>query len=91
VASLRRAEAQRLSLTSRLAQVIDDPEGYRVLIDVLSEMNPAVSDEVRNHTAWTTGRAIGELLERRAPAAVRQCIADERMPSTPPVGYPPPT
>ena len=77
VAPLRPAEARRLSLTSRLAQIIDDPEGYRVLVDVLSEMDPAVSDEVRYHTTWITGRAIGELLERRAPAAVRQRIADE--------------
>ena len=77
VAPLRRAEAQRLSLTSPLAQIIDDPEGYRVLVDVLSEMDPAVGDEVRSHTAWITGRAIGELLERRAPIAVRQRIADE--------------
>ena len=77
VAPLRRAETQRLSLTSRLAQIIDDPEGYRVLVDVLSEMDTAVGDEVRHHTAWITGRAIGELLERRAPAAVRQRIADE--------------
>jgi hypothetical protein len=48
-----------------------------VLVDVLSEMDTAVSEEVRNHTAWIRGRAIGELLERRAPASVRQRIADE--------------
>ena len=64
-------------MTSRLAQVIDDPEAYRVLVDVLSEMDPAVADEVRSHTTWVTGRAIGELLERRASAAVRQRIADQ--------------
>ena len=64
-------------MRSRLTQIIDDPEGYRVLVDVLSEMDTSVADEVRTHTAWITGRAIGELLERRAPAAVRQRIADE--------------
>jgi hypothetical protein len=48
-----------------------------VLVDVLSEMDPSVADEVRNHTAWVRGRAIGELLERRAPAAIQQRIADE--------------
>ena len=77
IAPLSRPKAQRLSLRSRLAQIIDDPEGYRVLVDVLSEMDTSVADEVRTHTAWIPGRAIGELLERRAPAAVQQRIADE--------------
>jgi alpha-L-rhamnosidase len=77
IAPLARPKAQRLSLRSRLAQIIDDPEGYRVLVDVLSEMDTTVADEVRTHTAWIPGRAIGELLERRAPAAVQQRIADE--------------
>jgi alpha-L-rhamnosidase len=77
IAPLSRPKAQRLSLRSGLAQIIDDPEGYRVLVDVLSEMDTSVADEVRNHTAWIPGRAIGELLERRAPAAVRQRIADD--------------
>jgi alpha-L-rhamnosidase len=77
IAPLSRPKAQRLSLRSRLAQIIDDPEGYRVLVDVLSEMDTSVADEVRTHTAWIAGRAIGELLERRAPAAIQQRIADE--------------
>ena len=77
IAPLSRPKAQRLSLRSRLAQIIDDPEGYRVLVDVLSEMDTSVADEVRNHTAWIPGRAIGELLERRAPAAIQQRLADE--------------
>jgi alpha-L-rhamnosidase len=77
VAPLSRPKARRLSLRSRLTQIIDDPEGYRVLVDVLSEMDSTVADEVRTHTAWIPGRAIGELLERRAPAAIQQRIADE--------------
>ena len=90
IAPLSRPKAQRLSLRSRLAQIIDDPEGYRVLVDVLSEMDTSVADEVRSHTAWIHGRAIGELLERRAPAAVQQRIADEWNASTLPAGSRPP-
>ena len=70
------AAREPLSLSSSLASVVDDPEAYAAVFDVLRAMDPAVAEDVRAHTSWLPGRTIGEMLERPAPVAVRQQVAE---------------
>ena len=86
IAPLSRAEAQHLSLRSRLAQIIDDPEGYRVLVDVLVRDGPG-GQPTRCATTprgFRAGRSAScSNAERRPPSD--SASPTSGMPSTPPV------
>ncbi len=65
-----------LSLESSLATVVDDPEAYDALFEVLRAMDPAVAEDVRAHTVWLERRPLGEALDRHVPVPVRRQIAE---------------
>jgi alpha-L-rhamnosidase len=63
-----------LSLDSSLAQLIDDPEAYRIVLDAFdAHLPPAVVRDFRDHTRWTPGRYLREAINR-TPLALRAQI-----------------
>ncbi|WP_150306398.1 family 78 glycoside hydrolase catalytic domain [Planctomonas psychrotolerans] len=63
-----------LGLDSSLAQVIDDPAAYAIVIESLTEAAPAIVKDVRAHTVWLPGRSVGEMLGRHASGTARDLI-----------------
>jgi alpha-L-rhamnosidase len=59
-----------------LATVVDDPEAYAALLDVLSDLHPDVAEDVRARTVWLPGRTVDEVLQARAPQDVRRHVAE---------------
>ena len=52
----------RVGLDSSLADVIDDPEAYRAVLDVLGADSPEAAERFRTTTKWVPGRELGEAL-----------------------------
>lgn len=63
-----------LSLDSSLAQIVDDPEAYRVLVDAVERHDPVGAASFRRHTEWTPGNALREALNRSPQALVAEVI-----------------
>jgi len=53
--------------------VIDDPEAYRVILDVLEAGKPAAADAFRTQTQWMPGRDLGEaIFQQTGPELQRE-------------------
>ncbi|WP_194410372.1 family 78 glycoside hydrolase catalytic domain [Microbacterium cremeum] len=53
---------QRVGLDSSLADVIDDPEAYRAVLDAIGAENPEAAEMFRSTTKWGPGRELGDAL-----------------------------
>ncbi|MGC5173171.1 family 78 glycoside hydrolase catalytic domain [Microbacterium sp. DT81.1] len=65
-----------VDLDSSLSVVIDDPEAYRVVLDVIAEEKPEAAERIRRNTTWAEGRRLEEALSRDAGPALRERVAD---------------
>lgn len=65
-----------VGLHSSLAAIIDDPEAYRAVLEVLEAERPEQAEAFRANTAWVHGRELGEALTMHASPAVQQAVAD---------------
>jgi alpha-L-rhamnosidase len=63
-----------VSLDTELADIIDDAEAYRLLMDVMAGHGQATAREFRDATAWLPGMPLVDAM-RRVPAAVQSDIA----------------
>ena len=70
-----------VGLESSLAAVIDDPEAYGVILDVLEAGKPAAAHAFRTTTQWMPGRDLGEahLPADRSGAAAAPSRIDSRI------------
>ena len=69
-----------VGLDSSLAAVIDDPEAYRVILEVLEAGKPDAAHAFRTKTQWKPGRDLGEAIFQpdRPGAAARGRASDSR-------------
>ena len=65
-----------VSLDSSLAEIVDDPEAYRLVLDVLAEDKPDAAEKLRKNTVWAGGRELREALSRVAGPPLRRRVAD---------------
>jgi alpha-L-rhamnosidase len=65
-----------VGLDSSLAAIIDDPEAYRLVLDVLAEDKPEAAERIRTTTKWAEGRNLGEALSRDAGPSLQRKVAD---------------
>jgi alpha-L-rhamnosidase len=63
---------QELSLTSAMAQIIDDPDAYQALLDAFDQHQPGSAREFTKHTKWTPGRYLREAVNRAPHDVVEQ-------------------
>ena len=63
-----------VSLETTLAALVDDPEAFTATLGAVAEIDPAVADDVRRHTAWLPGRQVKELFDNRVPPAARDLV-----------------
>ena len=66
----------QVGLESSLAAVIDDPEAYRVILEVLEAGKPTAADWFRTTTQWMPGRDLGEAIVQQTGPELRQAVAD---------------
>ena len=62
-----------LSLSSSLAEIIDDPEAYRAVLAAIRSIDPERAETFRRTTRWTAGRQLREPLNK-APLPVLEAI-----------------
>jgi alpha-L-rhamnosidase len=51
-----------VSLATSLAAVIDDPEAFTLIANLIAEADPAAANNFRTHTRWTPGRLLSETM-----------------------------
>jgi alpha-L-rhamnosidase len=68
--------ATRVGLESTLAEVIDDREAYRAIVEVLEAENPEAAQAFRTHTKWSTRRELGEALFMHAGPDTQRLIGE---------------
>lgn len=68
----------RVGLDSSLADVIDDSEAYRAVLDVLGADSPDAAERFRTTTKWVPGRELGEALFMVAGPDLQRAI-EERL------------
>ena len=68
--------AGAVGFESTLAAVIDDPEAYAAILEVLGELRPAVAEDFRDSTEWGDRLTLGERLERLTGPEVRAAVAE---------------
>lgn len=68
----------RVGLDSSLADVIDDPEAYRAVLEVLGAESPEAAERFRTTTKWVPGRELGEALFMVAGPDLQRAI-EERL------------
>ena len=61
---------------SSLAAVIDDPEAYRAILDVLEAEKPAAAHAFKTTTQFKPGRELGEAIFNQTGPELQQLIAD---------------
>ncbi|MFB7894495.1 family 78 glycoside hydrolase catalytic domain [Microbacterium sp. NPDC056044] len=71
----RAAAASRIGMDSTLAAVIDDPEAYEAIGEVLEASSPEAAHGFRTHTKWSDARELGEALFMHAGPETQQEIA----------------
>lgn len=72
------APPRRVGLDSSLSDVIDDPEAYRAVLDVLGAESSEAAERFRTTTKWVPGRELGEALFMVA-GPDRQRAIEERL------------
>jgi alpha-L-rhamnosidase len=65
-----------VGLESSLAAIIDDPEAYRAVLDLLGAERPDEAEAFRSRTKWVAGRELGEALFMHAGPELQQAIGD---------------
>jgi alpha-L-rhamnosidase len=70
------AAASRVGLDSTLAAVIDDPEAYQAIGQVLDAVDPAAAHSFRTNTRWSASRELGEALFMHAAPDTQREIAE---------------
>ena len=66
----------QVGLDSSLAAVIDDPEAYRLILEVLEAGKPVAAHAFQANTQWKPGRDLGEAISNQIGPELRQLIAD---------------
>ena len=64
-----------VGLDSSLAAVIDDPEAYAAVLELLDESKPSAALVLRTTTKWMPGRDLGETLFQHTGPDLQQAIA----------------
>jgi alpha-L-rhamnosidase len=70
--------ATRIGLDSTLADVIDDREAYRAIVEVLEAADPEVAHAFRTNTTWSERRELGDALFMHAGPDTQRLI-EERL------------
>ncbi|GAB3601522.1 alpha-L-rhamnosidase [Microbacterium tumbae] len=65
-----------VGFASSLAAVIDDQEAYAAILEVLSELRPAVVSDFRDSTEWSDRLTLGDRLLRVTGAEARDAVAE---------------
>ncbi|WP_345800592.1 family 78 glycoside hydrolase catalytic domain [Microbacterium sp. AZCO] len=65
-----------IGLDSSLADVIDDPEAYRAIVEVLEEGKPAAALAFRTKTEWIPGRELSEAIFHQTGPGLQRAVAD---------------
>jgi hypothetical protein len=65
-----------LSFDSALADIIDDPDAYATVLDVVTKHAPSAGQTLRTHTRWEDGLPLSVELFI-LPAAVQRAIDEE--------------
>jgi alpha-L-rhamnosidase len=65
-----------VGLDSSLAAVIDDPEAYRLVVDVLEAGKPDAARTFRTTTQWKPGRDLGEAIFQQTGPELQRVVAD---------------
>ena len=74
--SRRSRRPAHVGLDSSLAAVIDDPEAYRVVLDVLEAGKPAAAHAFKTTTQWKPGRDLGEAIFQQTGPELQRVVAD---------------
>jgi alpha-L-rhamnosidase len=61
---------QRLTTSTSLAAVIDDPVAYRAVLDAFTRIDPAVARDFNRRTAWVEGQPLFGAFSLISPAVV---------------------
>jgi alpha-L-rhamnosidase len=56
--------------------VIDDPEAYGIIMDVLEAGKPAAAHSFRTTTQWMPGRDLGEAIFQQTGPQLQRAVAD---------------
>lgn len=65
-----------VSFATNLADIIDDPEAYRAVLDVIRAGNPEAAELIRTSTKWMAGRELGEAVFMRTGPDVQAAVAE---------------
>lgn len=59
-----RREPGEVGPDSSLAEIIDDGEAYQAIVEVLTELRPAIAEDFRDNTEWSSRLTLGDLFAR---------------------------
>lgn len=76
VSDLPEPEPVRLTTDSSLAEIIDDPEAYRMMLDAFNRINPALAADFTRRTAWVPNQPLFGAFSL-VPPAVIDAVGDE--------------
>jgi len=62
----------RLSTATSLAEIMDDPEAYRAVLDAFTRIDPAVATDFRKRTAWVPNQPLFGAFSLISPAVVAE-------------------
>ncbi|KAA9108161.1 alpha-L-rhamnosidase [Microbacterium rhizomatis] len=65
-----------VGLSSSLAAIVDDPEAYAAVLEVLEANKPSAALTIRTKTRWLEGRDLGESLSNIVGLDVRDAVAE---------------
>jgi alpha-L-rhamnosidase len=65
-----------VGLGSSLAAIVDDPEAYAAVFEVLGAAKPEYAESVRYDTEWTRGRDLGEAIFHGTGPELQRALAE---------------